>query len=132
MRPMQFKGFIEKIFPATEYSQEIVVANFKDEKHKANLMKKGYAVNQITFRASTYNNANDIIAKFKAGDEVLVHFYISGKAGISKKGTYYHFNELRIANRDGIVRISGGEDALPESANAMPESDADIDDGSIF
>lgn len=131
MRPMQFKGFIEKIFPATEYSQEILVANFKDERHKANLMKKGYPVNQITFKASTYNNANDIIAKFKVGDEVIVHFFISGKAGTSKKGTYYHFNELRIANRDGIVRISG-EDALPETANAEPESfDAD-DDDSIF
>ena len=96
IEPSKFTGWVEHIFPAGQYGQEIVLRDYKDDSDRPK-----YPI-ALKFRVGTKCDCN--ISNLGIGDKVAVQYYLSGKSGIGKNG-YYCIVSLNIAKVNGLTVI---------------------------
>lgn len=95
MEAMKFQGWIEHIFPAGQFGQDIVVRDYKDA------IEKPQYPNILKFTAST--KVMPSLSGLVEGDKIEVKFYLNGKSGTGKNG-YYAIIRLNIA-KDGGIKV---------------------------
>lgn len=121
---MTFTGWIEKILPANDYEQKVVVTNYRNETAKKLMIEQKEFPNSLCFSFGVKNGANAQLDNVKEGDKVEVKFFLSGNSGISKtSGKYYAVNNLRCAKKDGITLI----ERATVSPDGQPRVVSDID-----
>lgn len=122
MQSMKFVGWVEKVFDADMYSREFVVRDFKNDEDP---QKPKYPT-WLTFKASVKNGSSIQLDNVDVGDKVQVEFYLTGKAGVSHAGKYYHINSLQVAKDGGVIVIE--KSAVPNDADKEDESTSDGDE----
>lgn len=120
MQAYQFTGWIEKILPANDYRQEIVVRDYENESTKEKFS------NTLTFSFGVKNGAVRQMDGIGEGDKVQIAYYVTGKAGVSKTGKYYHINELNVAKMNGIRVLAKAHNA-PDVEDPQIEDDGSVD-----
>lgn len=106
MKAQTFTGYVEHVFPPTQYDAEIAVRNYQDETCIEAMKKEREFPVTLKFTASVKNGCAEQLEKIDVGDKVVVQFYIYGSSGTSKStGNYYCINKLSIAKKDGITLI---------------------------
>lgn len=118
MESTTFTGWVRHIFDATEYRQDIVVANYADERMKDAIKseKKSFP-RALRISANVKNGAYKQLEGLNEGDKVKVTFFLGGVEGISKsKNTYYAINELLLAKQDGIEVLERAEVSHEDSS----------------
>jgi hypothetical protein len=114
LESIDFIGWIEHIFPKSQYGQEFSVRDHKDDSDKPKY--------PTTLRFNVSNKCGAMADSLSKGDKVKVKFYLSGSSGIGKNG-YYSINKLNVA-KDGGITILEKAVILKDSA----EVNDDIND----
>lgn len=122
MIKIEFEGWVEKKFDATQYDQSITVRNWKDEKDKDSLKERKEYPACYKFLAQVKNGSNEQLNDVNEGDKVKIVAYLNGKSGVSKSDKYYCINDLVIAKKDGIKIL---ERAEKKSESAKEEENPD-------
>ncbi len=114
MEASTFTGWIDHIFPAGQYGQEIAVRDYatEDERPKFPTVLKFRIGTKCEFRTDN----------LAIGDKVNVKYYLSGKAGIGKNG-YYCIVSLNVAKQDGIVVVERAPEPDPVDSVSKEEEE---------
>ena len=129
METLHFTGWVERIYPAGEFDQEFVVANYRNDDEKAK-MKAIYKIDSskdfpsaLTFKIRTPSKGEEpeVMNNIAVGDKVECSFFITGISGTSSKtGKYYHINNLRIL-RNGVMLLEKAGDGAEKIAYMKEE-----------
>ena len=104
MQVQTFTGYVEHIFPPTQYDCEIAVRNYQDESSIEAMKKAKDYPRTLKFSASIKSGCSKQLENVRVGDKVVVEFYLFGSSGTSKSsGKYYCINKLNIAKTNGIT-----------------------------
>ena len=127
MESSKFIGWVSHIFDANDFDQNFVVANYKDEESKQELVSmKGYPECR-KFTLNVKNGSNAQIDGIHVGDKIQVVFFIHGNQGISKKtGKYFCVNTLNVAKKNGIVILEQVVRAEEREPDAMDADGMDV------
>lgn len=124
--PQKFIGWIEKIFPPTDYDQGFAVANYKDEAMRDMMRAKKDYPQTLRFSANIKMGANTQLDGLHEGDKVQITYYLSGRSGISKAGNYYCFNTLHIAKNHGVELLERSALQETKQTDEVPADDSDV------
>ena len=121
MIKIEFEGWVEKKFEATQYDQSITVRNYKHEEDRETLKDKKEYPACYKFLAQVKNGSNEQLNDVHEGDKVKVVASLNGKSGVSKSDKYYCINELVIAKKDGIKVLARAEKKTEPAKEEEPD-----------
>ena len=121
MIKIEFEGWVEKKFEATQYEQSITVRNWKDDTDRETLKERKEYPACYKFLAQVKNGSNEQLDNVHEGDKVKVVAYLNGKSGVSKANKYYCINDLVIAKKDGIKVLARAEKKTEPVKEEMPD-----------
>lgn len=92
--PLEFTGWVEKIYEETEYGKEFTVRDYKDDSDR------GKFPQCLKFKAS--NRCKSQILGLNVGDKVRIRYFVYGVSGEGRNG-YYCIVNLNIAKDGGVT-----------------------------
>lgn len=126
MQSNEFTGWVEKIFPPTDYGQEFTVRDYKDD-HDPNKPKF-----PTVLKFKVGSKIQNMLSSIVEGDKIRVKYFIFGKSGYGQRG-YYCIVNLNVAKDGGITMIEaaprGGEQ---DESQEDPEESAGSEDNLPF
>lgn len=121
MIKIEFEGWVEKKFEASQYDQSITVRNWKDDEDKDSLKERKEYPACYKFLANVKNGSSEQLNDVNEGDKVKVVAYLNGKSGLSKANKYYCINDLVIAKKDGIKILERAETKSEPATEEQPD-----------
>lgn len=117
MIKFEFAGWVDNVFPSSQYEASVAVRNYKTatDRETMRAAKEYPMCYKFTARAQSGEFAK--VQALNKNDEVKITAYVTGRGGISKAGNYYCINEIVIA-KNGLTLIN----------RAKKEEEASIDD----
>lgn len=118
IQAQEFTGWVDHVFPAGQYGQEIAVRDHEGEADKPKY--------PITLRFNISSKCGTMAQGLAEGDKIKVKFYLTGVSGIGKNG-YYAINKLNVAKDGGIVILETAERVTKEEdVGADPSSEEEL------
>lgn len=99
MVKFEFAGWVDNVFPVSQYEASVAVRNYKTSTDRETMRAaKEYPMcYKFTARAKSDEFAK--VQDLNKDDEVKITAYVTGRGGFSKAGNYYCINEIVIAKK---------------------------------